>query len=86
MLTIYGSMMCPDCVECRKDLDAAGVEYEYLDFAEDLRNLKAFLALRDNDPAFTQVKVDGKIGIPCILRSDGTVTLDWAEYVGQADA
>ena len=86
MLTIYGSMMCPDCVECRKDLDAAGVEYEYLDFAEDLRNLKAFLALRDNDPAFTQVKSDGKIGIPCILRSDGTVTLDWAEYVGQADA
>lgn len=86
MLTIYGSMMCPDCVECRKDLDAAGVEYEYLDFAEDLRNLKAFLALRDNDPAFTQAKADGNIGIPCILRSDGTVTLDWAEYVGQADA
>ena len=86
MLKIYGSMMCPDCVECRKDLDAAGVEYEYLDFAEDLRNLKAFLALRDNDPAFTQVKADGKIGIPCILHSDGTVTLDWAEYVGQADA
>ena len=86
MLKIYGSMMCPDCVECRKDLDAAGVEYEYLDFAEDLRNLKAFLALRDNDPAFTQVKADGKIGIPCIVCQDGSVTLTWDQYVSQDNA
>lgn len=86
MLTIYGSVMCPDCVACRNDLDAAGVEYTYLDFADDLWNLKAFLALRDSDPAFTQVKAEGKIGIPCILREDGSVTLDWSAYVGQADA
>lgn len=84
MLTIYGSMMCPDCVECRKDLDAAGVVYEYLDFAEDLRNLKAFLALRDNEPVFASVKAEGKIGIPCILQEDGSVTLDWSAYVSQA--
>ena len=84
MLKIYGSMMCPDCVECRKDLDAAGVEYEYLDFAEDLRNLKAFLALRDNDPAFASVRAEGKIGIPCILQEAGSVTLDWSAYVSQA--
>ena len=45
MLKIYGSMQCPDCVACRNDLDRAGVEYEYLDFADDLRNLKAFLAI-----------------------------------------
>lgn len=84
MLTIYGSMMCPDCVECRKDLDEAGVEYTYLDFAEDLRNLKAFLAFRDTDPAFAQVREEGKIGIPCILGEDGTVSLDWSMYVSQA--
>ena len=86
MLKIYGSMMCPDCVACRKDLDEAGIAYEYLDFAEDLRNLKAFLALRDSNPAFEQVRAEGKIGIPCILREDGTVTLQWSEYVGQAEA
>ena len=86
MLKIYGSMMCPDCVECRRDLDEAGVAYEYLDFADDLRNLKAFLALRDKEPAFETIRAEGKIGIPCILREDGAVTLDWAEYVGQAEA
>lgn len=86
MLKIYGSMMCPDCVQCRKDLDEAGVAYEYLDFADDLRNLKAFLALRDQEKVFEEVRAEGKIGIPCILREDGLVTLDWAEYVGQAEA
>ena len=86
MIKIYGSMMCPDCVACRKDLDEAGIAYEYLDFAEDLRNLKAFLALRDQETVFEQVRAEGKIGIPCILREDGTVTLQWSEYVGQAEA
>lgn len=86
MLKIYGSMQCPDCVACRKDLDAVGVAYEYLDFADDLLNLKAFLAIRDKEAVFAPVKEKGSIGIPCILREDGSVTLDWTEYVGQANA
>ena len=86
MLKIYGSMQCPDCVACRNDLDRAGVEYEYLDFADDLRNLKAFLLIRDKEAVFAEVKENGRIGIPCILREDGSVTRDWSEYVGQANA
>ena len=86
MLKIYGSMQCPDCVACRNDLDQAGVQYEYLDFADDLRNLKAFLAIRDQEAVFAEVKDNGSIGIPCILREGGSVTLDWSEYVGQANA
>lgn len=81
MLKIYGSMMCPDCVKCREDLDNAGVPYEYLDFADSLWNLKVFLTLRDNNPAFVELKAEGKIGIPCIQREDGTITLDWAEFM-----
>ena len=76
-MIIYGSMLCPDCVLCRKDLDEAGVAYEYRDFAEDLRNLKAFLELRDTEEIFQSVKQDGKIGIPCIVNEDGFVTLTW---------
>ena len=81
MLKIYGSMLCPDCVKCREDLDKAGVEYEYLDFSDSLMNLKAFLALRDTDPAFAQVREEGRIGIPCILEEDGTVSLTWEQYI-----
>lgn len=76
-MKIYGSMLCPDCVQCREDLDKKGISYEYLDFSDSLRNLKEFLLLRDNNPAFASVKEEGRIGIPCILLPDGTVTLTW---------
>ena len=81
MLRIYGSMLCPDCVRCREDLDRANVEYEYLDFSGNLRNLKEFLKIRDENELFAPVRAEGKIGIPCILRPDGSVTLDWEEYM-----
>lgn len=81
MLIIYGSLQCPDCVQCLQDLDKAGIAYEYKDFSQDLRNLKAFLSLRDHEPVFVPVKEGGTIGIPCILKPDGTVTLDWQEFL-----
>ena len=80
MLKIYGSMLCPDCVKCREDLDRAGVPYEYLDFSEELRNLKEFLVLREQ-PLFDEIRKEGRIGIPCIQREDGTILLDWEELM-----
>ena len=80
MIKIYGSMLCPDCVACRKDLDEAGVVYEYLDFSADLKNLKEFLKIRDGNPLFDELRAEGKIGIPCIVREDDTITLNWEEY------
>lgn len=76
-MKIYGSMLCPDCVQCREELDKKGISYEYLDFSDNLRNLKEFLALRDNNPVFSSVKEEGRIGIPCILLPDGTVSFEW---------
>ena len=81
MVKIYGSMLCKDCVQCREDLDQAGVCYEYLDFSQDLRNLKEFLTIRDGNPMFDTVREAGGIGIPCIVKEDGSVTLDWAELM-----
>ena len=80
MLKIYGSMLCPDCVQCRADLDRAGVAYEYLDFSENLKNLKEFLVLRESS-LFDPVRAEGKIGIPCIVTGDGTVTLSWEDFL-----
>ena len=85
MLKIYGSMLCRDCVDCRADLDREGVAYEFLDFAESLLHLKEFLVLRENT-IFNAVKAAGAIGIPCIVREDGSLTLDWSEYVSQDKA
>lgn len=77
MLIIYGSNQCPDCVACRETLDKAKIPYEYRNISDDLRSLKEFLMLREREPAFLEVKAAGKIGIPCILREDGSVTVDW---------
>lgn len=81
MITIYGSMLCKDCVTCCEELDKAGISYDYRDFSDDLQNLKTFLSIRDSESVFRQVKEDGGIGIPCICREDGFVTLDWRELI-----
>lgn len=81
MLKIYGSMLCPDCVNCCRELEEANVEFQFCDFADSLLHLKTFLKLRDENGIFNEVRAAGKIGIPCILREDGTLTLDWKEYL-----
>ena len=86
MLKIYGSMQCPDCVACRNELDAAGIAYEYLDFADSLLYLKEFLVIREENPLFDEIRKDGRIGIPCIVSEDGSVSLEWSSYVSQDNA
>ncbi|MBR4289160.1 MAG: glutaredoxin [Oscillospiraceae bacterium] len=81
MLKIYGSNLCPDCVNCCRELREANVEFEYCDFADNLLHLKEFLKLRDTGREFDEIRAAGKIGIPCILRGDGSFTLDWKEFL-----
>ena len=81
MLKIYGSMLCKDCVECVDDLKKANVEFEFLDFADSLLNLKEFLKIRDGSELFDPVREKGSIGIPTIVKEDGSVTLDWEEFL-----
>lgn len=79
MLKIYGMMLCPDCVECCADLDKAGISYAFLDFSSEVRNLKEFLKIRDGSALFDPAREAGSIGIPCIVKEDGSITLDWKE-------
>ena len=81
MIKIYGSMLCKDCVQCREELDKAGVSYAYMDFADDLLFLKEFLAIQESNHLFDLVREKGGIGIPCIVKEDGSVTLDWEEFM-----
>ena len=81
MLKIYGSMLCKDCVECVEDLKKANVEFDFLDFADSLLHLKEFLAIRDGNDQFNAAREKGSIGIPAIVKEDGSVTLDWDEFL-----
>jgi len=86
MLKIYGSMQCPGCVQCREELDNAGVEYEFCDITQNLALLKEFLVIRDGSALFDDARKTGMAGIPCIITEDGSITFDWDVYVGQAEA
>ena len=81
MLKIYGSPMCPDCVKCKQELEAVGIEFLYLDIGEKLLYLKQFLKLRDYEPCFDLIRQKGQIGIPCIVREDRSVTFEWDEFL-----
>ena len=81
MLKVYGMKICPDTVECLEALTKAGIQLEYLDFADKTANLKEFLKLRDGSPLFDAVRQAGNIGIPCIQREDGSITLNWQDVM-----
>ena len=57
------------------------MEFEFLDFADSLLNLKEFLKIRDENALFDAVREKGSIGIPAIVKEDGSVTLDWEEFI-----
>ena len=81
MLKVYGSLLCPDCVACKKAYEENGIGFIYYDFGEDLQALKTFLSIRDSHPLYEEVKEAGKIGIPCVVGEDGTVSLDWESFL-----
>lgn len=65
---------CPDCTYVEKQVKDNG-NYEIIDIGKHVRNLKAFLKLRDSNPVFDNAKKNGAAGIPCFVLEDGTVTL-----------
>lgn len=81
MLTVYSSDHCPDCRECKKNFDAHNIQYTLVDINAGMRELKAFLKLRDDLPAFDEIKSRGGVGIPALVREDGSVFFDWEGYL-----
>ncbi len=67
---VYGSPMCPHCVEAKKILDREGIHYGYVDITGGMAQLKKFLALRDSRPEFDGAKAVGDVGIPCFFVDD----------------
>ncbi|MCR5290160.1 MAG: hypothetical protein K6E51_09240 [Treponema sp.] len=81
MLVVYGSSLCPDCIECKQVYDANNVAYEFHDITSAMKELKAFLAIRDTQASFEGVRSRHSVGIPCVLDTDGTYTLDWEKFL-----
>lgn len=80
MLKVYGNEMCPDCIECKYNLDRNNIEYDNIDITKNLKGLKEFLKLRDKDETFDEARDKGYIGIPALVTDDGKLTLDWESF------
>lgn len=81
-VTLIGSHLCPDTVAAMNRLLAEGVEIEYKDILSCHRDLREYLNLRDNSPVFDEVRGTDRLGVPCFITEDGTVTLDIADVLG----
>ncbi len=75
-MKIYGTDLCPDCVEAKKKLDEKNILYDYVDITESIGNLKAFMKMRDEEPAFDEAKKAGAVGVPAFVLDDGDIRLE----------
>lgn len=75
MIKIYGMETCPDCTYVENQVKGND-NYEIIDIGKHVKDLKAFLKMRDNLPVFSEAKRMGAAGIPCFVLEDGSVTLN----------
>ncbi|MDE3938751.1 hypothetical protein NUS40_10185, partial [Glaesserella parasuis] len=58
---LYFAHWCPDTAPFVAELQRLGIDYEEREMTTGGANLKAFLKLRDNHPAFDNAKANGYI-------------------------
>lgn len=76
MAKLYGTHLCPDCVEAMVYLDSIGYKYEFLSITDNLMNLKEFLKYRDTREEFKEFLGKGYVVIPALLTDDGKFILN----------
>lgn len=79
MIKIYGMPSCPYCAYVHQQIIGRENEFEYIDIGENIRNMSAFIRLRDTNPVFDRMKAIGDVGIPAFVFEDGRVSIDPAD-------
>lgn len=79
MIKVYGTNTCPDCMDA--NLDFYHIPYTYIDVCTSVKELKEFIQLRDSSSIFQKAKDNGSLGIPAIIKEDGSITLDWESII-----
>ncbi len=75
MVKIYGLPTCPYCDFIHEQVKGREDEFEYINIGANIRNMSAFMRLRDRESAFDHSKEIGDVGIPAFVLEDGRVTL-----------
>ncbi|MDD5937632.1 MAG: glutaredoxin [Clostridiales bacterium] len=81
-LQLYGSHLCKDTIHAISVLSGAGADYDFIDISGSMRDLKAFLRIRDGHPElFNAVRAADQVGIPCFVKPDGSITLELSQVL-----
>ena len=75
MIKIYGMPACPYCDYIHEQIKGREAEFTYINIGENIRNMSAFMHLRDNSPVFDRCKEIGDVGIPAFVFEDGRVSI-----------
>ena len=79
MIKIYGMPTCPYCDYVHEQIKGREDEFQYINIGENIRNMSAFIKLRDTNPVFDRLKAMGDVGIPAFVFEDGSVSVDPAD-------
>jgi Glutaredoxin-related protein len=88
MLKIYTSEICSGCRAFKEGVKDRVLDEkaEFIAITESVANLRAFLSLRDTRPEFKDIRAGNRIGIPCFVNDDGSLTFDpneALEWIGE---
>ena len=81
-VTVIGSHLCPDPLYAIQKLKEADADLSFVNISAALADLKTFLAIRESDALYDEVRKNGGIGIPLFVLEDGTRTLDLEKVLG----
>ena len=81
-VTVIGSHLCQDTLYAIQKLKEADADLSFVNISAALADLKTFLAIRESDALYDEVRKNGGIGIPLFVLEDGTRTLDLEKVLG----
>ncbi len=70
MIKLYGNIHWGGCEPVKELLLQSGIQFEYVEMTESIKNLKEYLKLRDFRDEFTSIKDNNKLGVPVLLYKD----------------
>lgn len=76
--TLYYSDKCPETAAFVEKLSELNWDFTEVNITDSMKNLKAFLSLRDNRSEFEIKKTENKVGVPVLLTTDETLLFEIA--------
>ena len=76
---LYFAETCPDTAPFKEKPAELGITYKEVEVMSSLKNFKEFLFVRDTYTQFEGIRGNMKIGIPCLVISEGECILELSE-------